>query len=96
MLHGLQISTSRVLPGTAPLLSPQATCCRLELPLPLIFVLGGHEKIQRSSGCEGRAGEPRSLAAPSFKPQPPSRPPTAQLCPPRAGTHVAAFFWAQP
>lgn len=94
-LHSLQISTNHGLRGTALPPPPQATCCLLELPLPLIFALGGHGKMIRSSGCEGPGGEPQSLARPSFKPHRPP-PPAAQLCPPRAVTHVAAFLWAQP
>ena len=64
-------------------------------PLPLIFALGGQEKIKESSGCEGHSGKPQSLARPSFKPRLPPTP-TAQLCTPRSVTHVAAFLWAQP
>ena len=36
---------------------------------PYFSLMGGLEKLERSSGCEGHSGKPQSLPGPSFKPQ---------------------------
>lgn len=74
----------------------QATCCPFEFSLLLSFLLWEALKsLKGHQGVRDTVANHRACPDPASSPSGPP-PSTAQLCTPRAVTHVAAFLWAQP
>ena len=83
------------LSGPALFPAPQATCCPLEFSLLSFLLWEALKSLKGHQGVRDTVTNHRACPDPASSP---SRPPpsTAQLCTPRAVTHVAAFLWAQP